>query len=124
MSPSGADPRLVAIEQIADALRALLTRLEDPESPPEALRAAHARYEAATGKYQELVAVSGEPDAELVPELREALDEVLRLNAVATSVAQRQKERAVAGLAGGRRLRKGLTATGPPRTGGSCDVAG
>lgn len=125
------DPRLAVLAELREALRELLGHVggADPTA-----RSFGPRWRRAERLTAELTGLAGEL-AELAPEdraeLARGLDDVLRLNAIATSLAQREAARVGHTLEGVRRaLRaardqrgtRGSPSGGP--TGGSCNVAG
>lgn len=118
------DPRLDTLRELADAIRALIARLQDPAARPEALEQARRRVDAVMAAYREHVGRLGEPAPEHLDEFRELISEAMRLNAIATSVAQCQATRSGHALEGVRNALRGVARVRTPRVGRSCDVRG
>jgi hypothetical protein len=122
-----ADPRHAALAALARELQALLTAFDAAHDDGATTRAAHARVTRAFERFRKLHEEHGQGRA-LPAELREPAAEVLRLHAVATSLAARARETLAAELdelgRARRQLRSLERSASAATTGGSCDVRG
>jgi hypothetical protein len=112
------------VQRLEQALRELLSLLEDPTS--EGLAAAWERCRQAEAEVLALLEAAGElPEAEREA-LRGGVERALRLNAVARQAVVRGQDGLAAELVDARRKHaqvRGYSAAAP-RSGGTCDMAG
>ena len=119
------DLRGELVEALADRLEALLARIEgggdaDARSLVEAWTKCAAAFDALRAENE------ARPDKRVSPALRERLDHVLRLHAVALSTVGRAQDALGERFAEIKGIRRFLAtnASGGARVGGSCDMRG
>lgn len=103
----------------------LLSALQEQDSEPERLREAWSRCVAVgEGLGDALSSASSAPDSDA--ELREALERVVRLNAILRQAVVAQQDRLAASLTSTRDSGAQLRGYAPaePTAGGACDMAG
>jgi len=112
------------VGRLEQALRELLTRLEDPRG--EGLEAAWERCRSAEAELMALLERAREMGADEREELRGGVQRLVRLNAVARQAAARSQDGLAAELVQARRKHAQVRGyrTAEPTSGGSCDLAG
>jgi stage V sporulation protein SpoVS len=115
-------PELEALEL---AMRELLSVLKSPDTTPEELRASWERCQSVGGGLAAILEGVG-GGAEVDAETADALDRLVRLNAITRQAIVEQQAGLAASLvrtrASGTQVRG--YATAPPSSGGKCDLAG
>ena len=112
------------VARLEEALRELLALLSDPEA--EGVPAAWQRCDEAGAALNRLLAESAPPEGAARAELRDGLDRLMRLNAIARQAVQRRQDGLAHELVGARRQQQQMKAysAGRPQSGANCDLAG
>ena len=123
-SEQDTDPRVQTLAELCDHLRRLLAHLADKAPAPTALRRVREDCDACVARYNRQQQELAAPSERCREELRAALEEVVRLNAVASSLAEREAATIRETLEIVQRARRGVNrAVLDPPTGDTCNVS-